>query len=77
MHGNGPLWLTVSRGQATMSSRPHVRCRQEPPMRAQCNAPIHLRELSLFPSRSPPQVGPGVRIHFPPAASPQTLGPSI
>jgi hypothetical protein len=40
-----------------------------------------VRELSLFPSRfvqrdPHPQVGPGVRIRFPPAASPQTLGPS-
>jgi hypothetical protein len=41
-----------------------------------------VRELSVFPSRFAqrdphPQVGPGVRIRFPPAASLQTFGPSM
>jgi hypothetical protein len=75
MHGNGPLWLTVFEGPGNdaQAGQMFVVGRNRP---SELNATLRyiVRELSLFPSRSPqrdqhPQVGPAVRIRFPPARS--------
>ena len=68
----------LDRVAMTSSGSPTASCHSKP-IGVIAGSGYIVRELSLFPSRFAqkdphPQVGPGVRIRFPPAASPRTFG---